>query len=118
MSLAGSKREEVFKVRCIHIERDVCLYKDTWHHKITKDHPEIKAKLDLIRDTLEKQRDGISKYRKKRNHDEIAIFRECHDFMPYHRYLKIGLKITSDNSAVLTTAHGQHSAPPRDMEKI
>ena len=118
MNLAGTRREEVFRVRCVHIGRDACLYKDTWHYKIVKDHAEVRSKIGFIKDTLEKQNSAITKFRKKRNHEEIAIFRECQDFMPYYRYLKIGLKILDANLAVVTTVHGQHSAPPKDMEPI
>jgi hypothetical protein len=116
--IGKSEREEKFRVFCVHLQRDVVLFKDTWEYKILKDHPEVNGRIPLIKDTLERTGSTIAVYKKKRDRDELAIYREGCVEMGYFKYLRIGLKIKSSNLAILATAFGDHSDPPEEMERL
>jgi len=112
------QRKELFKIYCPYIRREVILYEDTWFYKITHDHPEMRNKVKFLQETLETKDKSVLIYRKRRNEHEMALYRECFHFMPYYRYLKIGFRILDGKFAVVTTVHGQHSGPPKDMERV
>jgi hypothetical protein len=107
-----------FSVFCPYLKREVILYKNTWHYKILHDHPEASNRIELITAILSKDEKDTLKYRKKIDSNRIAIFKECPHFLPYNRYIKIGLKIIDEKRAVVTTVHGQRNLPGTDMEEI
>lgn len=118
LEIKKSGREEVFRVFCVHINREVVLYKDTWRYKILKDHPEVNGRIPLIKDTLVKADSKITAYKKKRDHNELAIYREGCVEMGYFKYLRIGLKVNNSKLATMATAFGDDSNPPEEMENL
>jgi len=119
MENTNTKVGLVFSLPCPHFEKTVILKKEIWLYKILTSHAEINhSHLDFIKQVLTNSDDTISKYRKLRNHNKVAIFKECPHFLPYDRYLKIAVDLSNGKEAVITTIQAVYNLPDSEMEEI
>ncbi|MFH1645051.1 MAG: hypothetical protein ABIB11_01385 [Candidatus Omnitrophota bacterium] len=118
--MAGAVKSDVkiISVYCSYLKRTVVLYKKIWYYKILLGHPEVRNRVSLIREILSKNDETVLKYRKKRDKNKIAVFKECPHLRPNNRFIKIALNLLDSKTAVITTVHGVYNLPQSDMEEI
>ena len=118
MSKGQAGRPQVFSAQCPYFNRTAILYLDTWRYKILPHHPEVKSCVRFIEETIVAMNKSSMVYRKLKEPESIAVFKECHLLAPLYRYMKIALRLIDNRIAVITTAHGLNNAPSKGMEKI
>lgn len=112
-----SRRFILIQVSCPYIHRTVILFDDIWRHKISKEHKEVRDRIDLVEKILKSPLDDtIAVYQKQRDPSRIAIFKKCPHLLPYYNYIKITLKLINDKEARMTSCYGQNNVPGFDME--
>lgn len=118
--MAGSTKSQRFvliQVSCPFVHRTVTLFNDIWCHKISKEHKEVRDRIDLVEKILKSPLDDtIAVYQKQRDPSRIAIFKKCPHLLPYYNYIKITLKLINDKEARMTSCYGQNNVPGFDME--
>ena len=118
MEETKSKKGILFSEFCPYLNRNVTLYRNTWYDHIVTEHPRVSNRIPYIKEIISKDTKEIFKYRKKRNPNKIALFKECPHQKPLNKYIKIAIELIDDKKAVITTVHGQNNLPGNDMEVI
>lgn len=105
------QKDIVFSVFCPYLKRSVILTKATWYGKIAPSHPEVENRLELIKEILSKDDKSILQYRAKGDPKRIALFKECPHLLPLNRYIKIAIRLISEEEGIVTTVHGKYDLP-------
>ncbi len=111
------KDEAVFSISCPYLRRTITLKKETWLYKIIPAHQEVENRLDLISEILSRDDPTVKKYRQRGEPDRIALFKECPHLLPHNKYIKIAVRLTSNDEGVVTTVHGKRRLPS-NMEEM
>jgi hypothetical protein len=113
----------LFSDRCVYLgNKIVFLEKETWYKKIVQSeqhsHSGVGNCLGFIKQILFGPKDTTLVYSKKREHGELAIIRECPNLMPYYRYIRIGLRLTTKGDYIVRTVYGLNGYSTSDLEEI
>ena len=106
----------MFSVKCPALGKDVVLLREIWEQKITIDHPEVKGKEELVKQTIQNFKSEDDIYQKIENPRKISFQIECADFLPWNKYLRIALRI-SDYRIVVTSVYPVKSYPQKGVKK-
>ena len=111
-------REIILAAECPAIHRKVILYKQTWEEHILPARPDLKHRLGLVREIIEKSSPGVMIYQKIDNPDRISFQKESQHFLPYNKYLRIALKLLSNSkTAIVTTVVPVNKLPTIGVKK-
>lgn len=94
-----TKERLVFSKFCPYLKRTILLTRNTWHGHIVIEHPHVSNRLDLIEQTLLGDGKDVRIYQRIKDHNRVALFKECSHFRPFNKYLKIALLLVGDSEA-------------------